>query len=155
MAQNARAEQIAQRYKRTPEQLAEDIAKMEEAKQKLTTSAADLEANLRHFHEILDPICDPINGDALCWIRRPSQTEWEAMVPVELLAYKSDDEVPPEVMEKYKDNSFHMMEKLIAKPQHDDENDIVEEMYRAEFTQQMKKQDGRDDQNHSQNQFGN
>ena len=95
MAQNARAEQIAQRYKRTPEQLAEDIAKMEEAKQKLTTSAADLEANLRHFHEILDPICDPINGDALCWIRRPSQTEWEAMVPVELLAYKSDDEVPP------------------------------------------------------------
>ncbi len=130
MAQNARAEQIAQRYKRTPEQLAEDIAKMEEAKQKLTTSAADLEANLRHFHEILDPICDPINGDALCWIRRPSQTEWEAMVPVELLAYKSDDEVPPEVMEKYKDNSFHMMEKLIAKPQHDaqwwkDNTDIV------------------------------
>jgi len=130
MAQNARAEQIAQRYKRTPEQIAEDIVKMEEAKTKLTQSSADLEANLKHFHEILDPICDPINGDALCWVRRPSQTEWEAMVPVELLSFKSDEEIPPEMLEKYKDNSFKMMEKLIAKPQHDaqwwkDNTDIV------------------------------
>jgi len=119
MAHNERAEQIAQRYKRTPEQLAEDIVKMEEAKQKLTQSSADLETNLKHFHEILDPICEPINGAPLCWVRRPSQTEWEAMIPTELLSYKSNDEVPQEIMEKYKDNSFKMMEKLIAKPQHD------------------------------------
>ena len=37
----------------------------------------------------------------------------------------------------------------------DDKSDIVEKMYRAEFTQQMKKQDGSDDQNHSQDQFSN
>ena len=119
MASNERAEAIAAKYKRTPEQIAEDIVKMEAAKQKLTQDSAELEANLRHFHEILDPIIDPIEGKPLCWMRRPSQTEWESMVPVELLAYKSDEEVPPEIMEKYKDNSFQMMEKLIAKPQHD------------------------------------
>lgn len=130
MSQNERAEQIAQRYKKTPEQVAEEIVKMEEAKSKLSTSAADLEANLKHFHDILDPICDPINGNTLCWMRRPSQTEWEKMVPTELLRYKSDEEVPFEIMEKYKDNSFNMMEKLIANPQHDaqwwkDNTDIV------------------------------
>jgi hypothetical protein len=119
MAQNAKAEAIAQRYKRTPEQLAEDIIKMEEAKNKLTQSSAELEENLRHFHEILDPICDPISGNALCWMRRPSQIEWEAMVPTELLAYKNDEDIPLELQEKYKDNSFNMMEKLIVKPQHD------------------------------------
>ena len=36
-----------------------------------------------------------------------------------------------------------------------DKSDIVEKMHRAKFTEQMKKQNGSDDQNHSQDQFGN
>src|SRR5665647_984378 len=37
---------------------------------------------------------------------------------------------------------------------HDDKSDIVENVYRAEFSQQVKKQHRSDDQDHAQDQFG-
>jgi hypothetical protein len=119
MAEEEKARRIGERFKRTPEQLAEDIIKMEEAKKKLSQNAVELEQNLKRFHEILDPILDPETKQPLCWIRRPSAKEWEDMTPTDLLEYKTPEDMPKEVLEKYKDRSFEMMEKLIMKPQHD------------------------------------
>lgn len=120
MAENEKTQRLADRYKRTPEELAKDIVRMEEAKRKMTQNAEELDANLKHFHELLDPILDPNTGKPLCWVRRPSAKEWEEMAPAELMKYKDDpDNVPQEVQEKYKNHQFDMMAKLIAKPQHD------------------------------------
>jgi hypothetical protein len=120
MAEDEKTRRLAERYKRTPEQLAQDIVKMEEAKRKMTQNAEDLDRNLKHFHELLDPILDPNTGQPLCWVRRPSQNEWEEMAPVELMQYQDDPEsVPQEIQDKYKNHQFDMMAKLIAKPQHD------------------------------------
>jgi hypothetical protein len=120
MSNEERARRIGERYNRTPEQLAQDIVKMEEAKKRLTQNATDLEANLKKFHEILDPIVDPNDpSKALCWVRRPSAKEWEELMPTEMLQYKTLEEVPKEMLERYKDHNFKLMEKLIAKPQHD------------------------------------
>lgn len=121
MAHNERAEQIAQKYKRTPEQLAEDIKKLEAAKQKMTQNAEELEKNLKHFHDALDPILDPNTGEPLCWVRRPSQKEWEEMTPPELIKYTDPTTIPQELLEKYKMHSFEMMAKLIEKPKHNAE----------------------------------
>jgi hypothetical protein len=118
MAEDEKVRRLAERYKRTPEQLAEDIKRMELAKQKMTQNSEDLDKNLRHFHELIDPILDPNTGEPLCWVRRPSQAEWEEMAPAELMQYKDAEDVPKDVMEKYKYHQFMMMEKLIAKPQH-------------------------------------
>lgn len=119
MAEDERARRIAEKYKRTPEQLAQDIVKMEEAKKRLTQNSQELDANLKHFHELLDPIIDPNTGQAMCWVRRPSMAEWESMTPPELLKYKDPSEIPQEVREKYKNHQFEMMEKLITNPAHD------------------------------------
>jgi hypothetical protein len=119
MAEDEKTRRIVEKYKRTPEQLAQDIVKMEEAKSKMTQNSEELDRNLKHFHEILDPILDPNTGQPLCWVRRPSQKEWEEMAPAELMQYKDNPEnVPKELQEKYKNHQFDMMSKLIAKPQH-------------------------------------
>ena len=119
MAEAESKKRFVERYKRTPEQLAEDIKKMEEAKKQMTQNAEQLDANLKHFHDILDPILDPNTGQPLCWVRRPSNKEWEDLTPTEMATYKTPEEVPKEMAEKYKDHQFNMMAKLIAKPQHD------------------------------------
>ena len=119
MASEQRKLDLINRYKRTPEQLAEDIKRMEAAKQKMTQNAEDLDANLKHFHDTLDPILDPNTGDPLCWVRRPSTKDWEEMTPMELLPFKDPSEIPQELQNKYKDHTFEMMAKLIAKPEHD------------------------------------
>jgi hypothetical protein len=120
MSSDERIRKLGEKYQRTPEQLAEDIVKMEEAKKKLTKNAVELEQNLKRFHEMSDPILDPSHPDEpLCWVRRPSTKEWEEMTPSELLEYKNVEEVPKEILDKYKNNIFNMMEKLITNPKHD------------------------------------
>jgi hypothetical protein len=119
MAEDEKARIIAEKFKRTPEQLAKDIVRLEEAKKKMTQNAEELDNNLKHFHELLDPILDPNTGQPLCWVRRPSQKEWEEMSPPELTQFKDISEMPKELIEKYKDHQFIMMGKLIAKPSHD------------------------------------
>jgi hypothetical protein len=118
-AEEEKAKRLVEKYKRTPEQLAQDIKKMEQAKKDITRNSEQLDANLRKFHETLDPLMDPSTDQPLCWIRRPSQTEWEEMTPSELAQYKSPEDIPKELTEKYKDHQFTMMEKLIANPKHD------------------------------------
>ena len=119
MASDERIRQIGEKFKRTPEQLAEDIKRMETAKQKMTQNSEDLDRNLKHFHDAIDPILDPNTGEPLCWVRRPSQKEWEEMTPPELLKYTDPSTIPQEVAEKYKMHTFEMMESLIDKPKHD------------------------------------
>lgn len=119
MAEAEKQRRFVERYKRTPEQLAEDIKKMEEAKKQMTQNSEQLDANLKKFHEILDPILDPNTGQPLCWVKRPSSKEWEELTPTELTQYKDISEVPKEIADRYKDHQFNMMAKLIAKPQHD------------------------------------
>jgi RecG-like helicase len=120
MAEDEKVRRLGERFKRTPEQLAEDIKNLELAKEKMTQNSEELDKNLKHFHDLLDPILDPNTGQPLCWVRRPSQKEWEEMAPAELMQYQdTPNDVPKEVMEKYKYHQFDMMSKLIAKPQHD------------------------------------
>jgi hypothetical protein len=121
MASEEKIRQIGERFKRTPEQLAEEIKKMELTKQKMTQNAEELDKNLKHFHETLDPILDPNSGEPLCWVRRPSNKEWEELSPPELSQYKDTDPntLPQDVQDKLKNHQFEMMAKLIAKPQHE------------------------------------
>lgn len=110
---------LVQKYSRTPEQLAEDIKRMEAAKSQMSRNSGQLDANLLKFNETLDPILDPNTGQPLCWVRRPTQTEWEDITPSELMQYKDANEVPKEIINKYKDHQFIIMAKLIANPVHD------------------------------------
>ena len=115
----AARESFVKKHQKTPEQIAEEIKRMELAKKDMTQESTALEANLREFNEILDPIVNPNNGQPMCWVRRPSQQEWEDMVPAELLKYRDAGNVPPEIIQKYQNHQFDMMAKLIAKPEHD------------------------------------
>lgn len=93
---------------------------MADMKKSITTDAAVLEQNLKKFNKTADPLVDPETGLALCWIRRPTNDELEALIPAELLEYRNDPEsVPPATMEKYRDFQFDMMAELITNPEHD------------------------------------
>jgi hypothetical protein len=137
MAARENAQSFAKRHQKTPEQIAEEIKKMELAKKDMTQEASALEANFREFNEILDPIVNPNNGAPMCWVRRPTQKEWEEMVPAELIKYRDAGSVPPEVVKKYADHQFQMMAQLIAKPEHDAEwwkahsNILFQEMFQV------------------------
>lgn len=106
----------------TKEAVRRKMKEMAEVKKEMTTEAAVLEKNLLEFNRIVDPLIDPETEKVLCWIRRPTQAEWEEMVPAELLEYRNKpEEVPLEVLNKYKDFTFEMMAKLITTPKHDAE----------------------------------
>lgn len=93
---------------------------MKRLKDEMTTDATILEQNLKKFNEITDPIVDPESGDALCWVRRPTAEELEALVPTELLEYRnSPDKVPKEIMKKHADFQFKMMAEMIDIPRKD------------------------------------
>jgi len=101
----------------TRRQVKERFQEMRKAKSELTTNATILEANLKAFNLITDPLIDPETEKPLCWVRRPTTDELEALVPAELLEYRnSPDDVPEKVMKKYKDFQFKMMANLIENP---------------------------------------
>jgi hypothetical protein len=104
----------------TKEEVERKFKENDEMKKKLSTDSTILERNLVNFNKITDPIVDPVSGEPLCWVRRPTQIEWEEMLPDELLEYRNKpEEIPEEVWKKCSDLQFTMMEKLIDKPQHD------------------------------------
>lgn len=92
---------------------------MEDAKSKYTKDVQVLEQNIKKFNEMLDPLVDPISGDVLCWVRRPTQKEWEDLIPQELLEYTNIEDVPQDVAKKYRDYQFDMMAQLISHPKKD------------------------------------
>jgi len=107
------------KHAKTSEEIKKDIQQMEKAKEQYTQDVSALEANLKSFNEALDPLVNPANDEVLCWIRRPSQSEWEQLVPPELMKYRELETIPAEVLAKYTDQQFEMMAKLIEKPKHD------------------------------------
>ena len=103
----------------TKKEVEEKFKLQEEAKKTMTTDAVVLEKNLMDFNKITDPLVDPATDKVLCWIRRPTQQEWEEMLPTELLEYKNKlEEIPTDIWTKYKDFQFEMMAKLIVNPEH-------------------------------------
>lgn len=104
----------------TTEDVEKAFKRQEEGKKKYEMDAAKLEGNLEKFNKILDPIVNPATDEALCWVRRPTQEELEAMIPSELMKYKNSPEtVPLEVIAENEDMLFNMMAKLIDIPKHD------------------------------------
>jgi chromosome segregation ATPase len=140
-----KAQSFVKKHAKSPEEVKEELRRMEEAKKQYTQDINELEANLRQFNETLDPIIDPTSGKPLCWLRRPSQTEWESMIPAELLKYKDLTEIPPEVMKKYSDHQFDIMALLIEKPKHDakwwkeNSNLIFQELFQIHLTEVYRK----------------
>lgn len=103
----------------TPDQIKSKIKEKEEAKKQYTTDAALLEKELDAFNLITDPLINPSTGKAMCWVRRPTQEEWEAMIPKDILQYRNNPQgIPPEVAAKYQDMTFELMEKVITNPSH-------------------------------------
>ena len=102
----------------TAKQITERLEENEKSKQQYSHDMADLEQNLKDFSELTDPIV--VRGKPLCWVKRPAREEFEALVPPELKKYRNDPKgVPPELANKYEDNVYLMMEKLIVEPKHD------------------------------------
>lgn len=118
---NQRMRQLIEKHKpMTKADVTETFKQQAEMKKSFTTSAIELEANLTKFNKIVDPLVDPESGNPLCWIRRPTTSEYEEMIPTELLAYKnSPDSIPKETLDKNQDFQFDMMAKLITNPEHD------------------------------------
>jgi len=116
-----RLQELIQKHKpMTKKDVEASFKEQAEIKKSFTTNAIELEQNLMKFNQITDPLIDPESGNALCWIRRPTTAELEAMIPAELLEYKNDpDQVPAETMKKHADFQFEMMANLIANPKKD------------------------------------
>jgi hypothetical protein len=106
----------------TQEELKTTIKAQEEAKKQYSIDTMELEKELENFNSVSDPIINPATNKALCWVRRPSQAEWEAMVPQDVIPYTGHPEsMPPEIAKKNNDLLFSMMEKIIVNPKHDAE----------------------------------
>jgi hypothetical protein len=104
----------------TPEEVKRQFAEKEAAKKQYVTDAAILEKEIDSFNKLSDPLVNPTTGKALCWIRRPTQGEWESMLPTEILKYRNDPNgIPTEVSSKYQDLTFDLMERIIETPKHD------------------------------------
>jgi len=137
---------FVEKHTKTPEEIKAEIRTMEEAKKSYTQDVTALEQNLAKFNEVADPLIDPISGNPLCWVKRPTQQEWEDMVPdEELLKVERIEDIPPEMARKYKDHQFEMMAKLIIKPNHDAQwwkehaNLVFQELFQIHLTDVYRK----------------
>ncbi len=120
MAQNPNEAFLKKHKPLTPDEVKKQFDDKEKAKKQYTTDSAALEQEIDNFNKLSDPMVNPATGKALCWIRRPTQTEWESMIPTEVLQYRNDPKgIPPEVSAKYQDLTFDLMAKIIVTPKHD------------------------------------
>jgi hypothetical protein len=104
----------------TPEEVRAKIKEKEEAKTQYSVDSATLERELESFNEIIDPLINPVTGKAMCWVRRPTQAEWEGMVPANSTVYsKNPDEMTPEETQIANNALFDLMANVIANPKHD------------------------------------
>lgn len=106
--------------KHGPINVAETIRRQEEAKSQYTQDVNELEHNIDTFASRLSPLLDPVTKQPLCWVRNPTQEEWESLVPDEFWQYRDNPEgVPPEISKRYSDHQFNMMANLIENPKKD------------------------------------
>ena len=121
MDKNQRIKQLIEKHKpMTKADIVQNFKEQAELKKGMTTNAAELEANLKKFNQIADPLINPETGEVMAWIRRPSTAEYEEMIPEALLEYRNDpNNVPPEIMKKHENFLFDMMANLISNPKKD------------------------------------
>jgi len=101
----------------SPEEIAEDIKRQEQAKQKYSVDAAEVEEALTDYLKIRDPIVH--NGKAIAWVRRPSMKELKELIPKEMMKYmNTPDKVPESVLKKYQNFFYEKMEDLIVVPKY-------------------------------------
>jgi len=106
--------------KHGPVDVAKTIREKEKAKEQYSQDVSELEENIKTFTGRLEPLLDPVSGKPLCWVRNPTQKEFENLVPQEFWKYKENPEgIPEEIAKKYADHQFDMMAFLIEKPKHD------------------------------------
>lgn len=104
---------------KSKEEIEATIKKMEQAKEGLEKNAEALDRELDEFNTIEDPLINPVNKKALCWVRRPTQEEWESIVPAEILKYRDKpQDMPKKLITENKELTFKFMEALITKPKH-------------------------------------
>jgi hypothetical protein len=104
----------------TPKEIEQKFKEKESAKKEMTTNAAELEQEIDNFNKIVDPLENPVTGKVMCWIRRPTQDEWENMIPAEIAQYRNKpEEMPPELSQKYNNMTFELMSQIIETPKHD------------------------------------
>jgi len=121
MDKNQRMKQLIEKHKpMTKADIVQNFREQAELKKGMTTNAVELEANLKKFNQITDPLLNPETGETMVWIRRPSTAEYEEMIPESLLEYRNDpNSVPPEIMKKHENFLFDMMANLISNPKKD------------------------------------
>ena len=104
----------------TPDEIKATMKAHEDAKKQYSEDASTLEAELEAFNQLKDPVVNPITGRAMFWVRRPTQAEWEGMVPKELAIYsKNPDDIPEDLAQKYNNMTFELMASVIVNPVHD------------------------------------
>ena len=118
MGKDTKARELLTRHKTlTKAEVREQFTAHEKQKEKYAMDAVACEKALEAFNNILDPLVDPTTDTALCWIRRPTQEELEALIPKELMAYRGNpEEIPTSAIKGQEDVMFEMMESLIAVP---------------------------------------
>jgi len=115
-----RTTSFVEKHQKSKEEIKKRWKAHEAAKKGLERDAAALEKNLKEFGEVTDPLKDPATDKVLCWIRRPTQKEWEEMIPEEIYAYRGkEDEIPLELAKKGEEFTFKLMAELISEPKHD------------------------------------
>lgn len=104
----------------TPEDVRAKIKEKEEAKKQYSVDSATLERELEEFNNTIDPLVNPVTDKVMCWVRRPTQTEWESMIPANSSVYnKNPEEMTPEETQKSNDALFDLMANVISNPKHD------------------------------------
>lgn len=139
-------EELIRKFKpMSKEDVAAAIKKQEDAKKQYATDNVTLESELEAFNKTEDPLINPATGKAMCWVRRPSQAEWESLIDKDMAAYTDHPEnMPPELAQKHNDALFQLMAKIISKPNHDAKwwkehsNLIFIQLFNMHLTQVMK-----------------
>ena len=118
LGKDTKARELLTRHKTlTKAEVREQFTAHEERKKNYATDAVACEKALEAFNQILDPLVDPSTDNCLCWVRRPTQEELEALIPEEFMAYRNNpEEVPASAIKGQEDVMFEMMEALIAVP---------------------------------------
>lgn len=121
MAEEKKRESFIGKHKPlTSEEVGKRFKEMEDSKRNLEQDALTIEKNLDNFNKIIDPIKNPANGEILCWVRRPTQDEWEEMIPEEMWKTGVNPEsLTMEMQKKSNDMVYEFMAKIIEKPKHD------------------------------------
>ena len=100
----------------TSEQVKTQLKAAEDRRSKLASDNQDFEANLTVFLNKLDPLVDPGTGNVIAWLKAlPYKTILE-LTPKALQDAALRGEIPMELVDEARAQSYIMMSEIIAKP---------------------------------------